>query len=68
MDQPVKIKTVGTIYFGGQCHGFMPGLVIDVPAEHAAHLIKAGHAKVSVPEGIEATGDGPAVNAAASAP
>ena len=64
MDQPVKIKTVGTIYFGGQC----PGLVIDVPAEHAAHLIKAGHAKVSVPEGIEATGDGPAVNAAASAP
>ena len=43
------IQTVGTLYLGGQPHGFPPGSVVPVPAAHAEALIKAGHAAVPEP-------------------
>ena len=39
-----NIRTVGTLYLGGQQHGFKPGSIVPVPAEHAAALIAVGHA------------------------
>lgn len=45
MAEVTHIQTVGTLYLGGQQHGFAPGSVVPVPADHAADLIGAAHAQ-----------------------
>jgi hypothetical protein len=49
MADKIEIRTVGTLYLGGQQHGFPPGSVVPIPAEHATDLIKAGHAEDPTP-------------------
>jgi hypothetical protein len=39
----IEITNKGTLYLGGQQHGFPPGSVVPLRADHAAVLIAEGH-------------------------
>lgn len=45
----ITIRIVGTLYLGGQSHGFPPGSVLTLPSDQAEPLIAGGHAVLADP-------------------
>ena len=48
MTEPT-IVTVGTLYLGGQQHGFPPGTVLTLPSAQAEALLASGQAVEPAP-------------------
>lgn len=47
--EKTEIRTVGTLYLGGQQHGFRPGSVVPIPTAHVEDLRAAKHVEVLEP-------------------